>query len=444
MAKRPKYLNQLISSKWNGFPKIITGIRRCGKSYILKKLFHSHLINNGVNKNNIISIELDDAKNAKLRNPLELNKFILKKTNDKRRKFYVFLDEIQRVFKIINPDLTGGKIILAKDEDTETISFVDVVLGLSHEKNIDLYVTGSNSKMLSSDIVTEFRDKATEIHMAPLSFSEFYETVKSKMEKQEALYEYMQHGGMPLTLLKKQEDKENYLKGLFKTTYFKDIVERNNLRKTEALDELCTILATCAGELLNAEKLANTFVSKRREKIDKETVASYINAFLDAFIIREAKRYDLKGRKFINSTRKYYFCDTGLRNARLDFIYPDEGQLLENIVYNELIYNDWNVNVGTFDSIEKQKGKSLRKNYEVDFMATKGKKTIYLQIAENISNAKTKEREIKPYLLLNDQIQKIIVVNRPIKETIDENGFTIIGAVDFLLELGTQKQKPHL
>ena len=333
-----------------------------------------------------------------------------------------------------NPDLTDGKILLATEKDSETISFVDVVLGLSHEKNIDLYVTGSNSKMLSSDIVTEFRDKATEIHMAPLSFGEFYEAVKEKMEKQEALYEYMQYGGMPLAVLKDKNEKEEYLKGLFKTTYFKDILERNKLRKTEAMDELCTILATCTGELLNAEKLANTFLSKRHEKIDKETVTSYINAFLDAFILSEAKRYDLKGRKFINSTRKYYFSDPGLRNARLDFIYPDEGQILENIVYNELCYNGWNINIGTFGSIEKANGKSVRKNYEVDFMATKGSETIYLQITDNMANAETKKREIRPYLLLNDQIKKIIVVNRPVKTTKDENGFTVVGMQEFLLQ----------
>lgn len=435
MINRPKYLKELINAKWNGFPKIITGIRRCGKSYLLKEIFHKYLIENGVHEENIIFLELDDAKNANYRNPIELNKFILEKCADKNEQFYVFLDEIQRIYTIVNPSLTEGKITLATNKDTERISFVDVVLGLSHEKNIDLYVTGSNSKMLSTDIVTEFRDKATEIHMAPLSFSEFYEAQNGKMEKQEALYEYMQYGGMPLAVLKDKGEKEEYLKGLFKTTYFKDILERNKLRKTEAMDELCTILATCTGELLNAEKLANTFLSKRREKIDKETVTSYINAFLDAFILSEAKRYDLKGRKFINSTRKYYFSDPGLRNARLDFIYPDEGQILENVVYNELCYNGWNVNVGTFDSIEKENGKSVRKNYEVDFMATKGSETIYLQITDNMSNAETKKRETRPYILLNDQIKKIIVVNRPIKETKDENVFTVVGITDFLLAL---------
>ncbi len=434
MPNRPKYLNQLIQAKQNGFPKVITGIRRCGKSYLLKELYRSWLLETNVKEENIIILELDDAKNAAYRNPLALNEFILSKCSDKTRQFYVFLDEIQRVYTIINPDLTDGKTVLAKEGDTEVISFIDVTLGLSHEKNIDLYITGSNSKMLSSDIVTEFRDKATEIHLQPLSFAEFCDW--TKMDKFEALYEYMQYGGMPLAVLKPQNEKEIYLKELFKTTYFKDILERKNLRREEALDELCTILATCTGELLNAEKLANTFLSKRKEKISKETVSAYIQAFEDAFIIKEAKRYDLKGRNFINSTRKYYFCDTGLRNARLDFMYPDEGQILENIVYNELIYHSWNVNVGCFDSIEKnEEGKSVRKSYEVDFMATKGRETIYLQITDNLSDAQTKKREVRPFILLNDQIKKIIVINRPLKETKDENGFTIIGITDFLLTL---------
>lgn len=433
---RPKYLNRLINAKFNGFPKIITGVRRCGKSYLLKEIFTAYLLQQGVKRKNIITLELDDAKNAKYRNPLELNQHILEICKDKGEQFYVFLDEIQRVYTIVNPDLTAGKIVLAKEEDREVVSFVDVVLGLSHESNIDLYVTGSNSKMLSSDIVTEFRDKATEIHMSPLSFSEFYEAAGKDLGRQEALYEYMLHGGMPLAILKNQDEKEIYLKELFNTTYLKDIIERKKYRKTESLDELCTILADCTGELLNAEKISNTFLSKRHEKISKETVTSYIDAFLDSFIISEAKRYDLKGRNFINSNRKYYFCDTGLRNARLDFMYSDEGHLLENVIYNELVYNGWNVNVGTFDSVEKDKnGKSVRKNYEVDFMASRGREKIYLQIADDISNSETKKREIRPFLLLSNQIKKIIIVNRPIKQQQDENGFEIVGAAEFLLGL---------
>ena len=432
--ERPKYLEQLIHSQWNGFPKVITGIRRCGKSYLLKEIFKSYLKEKGVPETEIIILELDDAKNEAFRNPLALNSHIMSLCKDKSRKYYVFIDEVQRVYTIVNTALTGGKIVLAGENDKEVVSFVDVILGLSHETNIDLYVTGSNSRLLSSDIITEFRDKATEIHMAPLSFKEFY--TNSHMEKQEALYEFMQHGGMPLAVLKDMDEKESYLKELFKTTYFKDILERKKIRKVEALDELCTILSTCTGELLNSEKIANTFLSRRKEKIDKETVNTYINAFIDAFIIREAKRYDVKGRGIINSTRKYYFTDPGLRNARLDFIYPDEGQILENILYNELMYNGYNVNVGSLYTVEKDKeGKSRRVSYEIDFIATKNKQSMYLQIAENINRSSTKKREIRPFILLNDQIQKYLIINRPIKPTKDENGFDVVGVADFLLNL---------
>ena len=221
---------------------------------------------------------------------------------------------------------------------------------------------------------------------------------------------------------------------MFATTYFADIVERNQLKKGEALDELCNIISSSTGSLLNSEKIANTFESVRHEKIDKQTVENYIGYFKDSFLLREAKRYDLKGRKEIGALRKYYFIDTGLRNARLNFAFPDEGQMLENIVYNELCYNGYSVNVGAFDTVEKDKnGKSIRKNNEVDFYAIKGLKSLYIQVAADISNADTHEREIRPYFKLNDQVQKILVVNKPIKENMDENGFTIIGITDFLI-----------
>lgn len=431
MINRAKYLQQLINSRNNGFPKVITGIRRCGKSYILKEIYRKYLMETGVEETSILVVELDDDINAMYRDPIELAKYVrdyCKGKND----CYVFIDEIQKVYTLVNPVLTNGIHTLAREGDKETISFVDVILGLSREKNIDLYITGSNSKMLSSDIVTEFRDKATNINLAPLSFEEYYNYVGGSVS--EALYDYMQFGGMPLAVLKEHESKKEYLKNLFKTTYFADIVERNKFRKSESLDELCNIVSTQTGELLNSEKIANTYKSVKHEKIDKGTVEKYIDSFIDAFIIREAKRYDVKGRSEIGAQRKYYFIDTGLRNARLDFVFPDEGQMLETIVYNELCYNEYSVSVGTFDSIEKNKdGKSVRKTNEVDFYATKGNRMFYIQVTSDISNIQTKEREIRPFMLLNDQIQKIIVVNKPIKECRDENGFTVIGITDFLL-----------
>lgn len=431
MIKRDKYLGQLLEAKENGFPKVITGIRRCGKSYLLKEIYRAYLINEGVDPSHIHILELDDDRNIEYRDPLKLGEYIRKLCTD-NNMYYVFIDEIQKVYALKNPNFTDGKHVPAKKSDEDTVTFVDVVLGLSREKNIDLYVTGSNSKMLSSDIVTEFRDKATNICLAPLSFDEFFGYVGGY--ESEALYTYMQYGGMPLAVLKRDDEKKEYLKGLFETTYFSDILERNRLKKGEELEELCNIISSSTGELLNSEKIANTFLSVRKSKLNKATIENYIGYFKDAFLLREARRFDIKGRKEIGALRKYYFADTGLRNARLNFAFPDEGQMLENIVYNELRYNGYSVNVGTFDTVEKNKaGKSVRKNNEVDFYAHKGNQAYYIQVTADISNDATKEREIRPYILINDQIQKVVVVNKPIKETRDERGFTIIGITDFLL-----------
>ena len=430
MIKRDIYLNQLIRSKNNGFPKVITGIRRCGKSFLIKEIFVNYLKENGINENNILIIELDNDINITYRNPIELGKYVREFCNGKK-DCYVFIDEIQLVTSVINPAFTNGKIILAKKDDKNVISFVETILGLSREKNIDLYITGSNSKMLSSDIITEFRDKATNISLYPLSFAEFYEYKGGS--KTDSLYEYMQYGGMPLAVLKDIDDKKIYLNQLFNTTYFADIIEHNNLKKSESLDELSNIISECTGDLLNSQKIADTYKSVKHENIDKETVERYLQFFIDAFIIREATRYDVKGRKEIGATRKYYFTDVGLRNARINFAFGDEGKILENIIYNELVFNGYSVNIGTYEKVEKDKdGKSIKVNYEIDFLATKNNRSYYVQVSDNINNEKTRNREIKPYISLNDQIQKIIVVNKPIDETRDENGFTIIGAFDFM------------
>ena len=431
VINRNKYLTQLIESRDNGFPKVITGIRRCGKSYLLKEIYREYLLGSGVDEESILLLELDDDRNAEYRDPIMLGRYVREYCKDKKR-CYVILDEIQKVYSLVNPNLTNGKHVPARKTDTEIITFVDVVLGLSREKNIDLYVTGSNSKMLSTDIITEFRDKAVNIALSPLSFEEYYE-YKGGFPG-EAIYEYMQYGGMPLAVLKKEEDRREYLTGLFETTYFKDIIEHNNLRKSESLEELCNIISTGTGELMNAEKIANTYRSVKKARIDKETVEKYIGYFKDAFILREARRYDLKGRAEIGALRKYYFTDTGLRNARLNFAFPDEGQILENIVFNELCYKGYSVNVGSFDTIGKDKnGKSIRKTNEVDFYAVKGLKRYYIQVCVGLSNAQTKAREERPYMLLNDEVTKIIVINKPVKESLDTNGFTIIGITDFLL-----------
>lgn len=431
MIERNVYLSKLISSKGNGFPKIITGVRRCGKSYLLKEIFKKHLLGEGVSEDNIIIVELDDLKNAKYRNPIELDKYIRNKCNVNTIN-YVFIDEVQLVTTIVNPIFTNGEYVIAKEDDKDVISFVEVVLGLSREKYIDLYATGSNSKMLSSDVITEFRDKATNISLYPLSFEEFSNYKNSRSS--DTVFEYMRYGGMPLAVLKDINDKKDYLKGLFETTYFKDILEHNKLEKTEALDSLCNIISEGTGQLFNSQKIADTYKSVTKDSIDKDTVKKYIDYFVDAFILREATRYDVKGNNEIGALRKYFFVDNGLRNARLNFAYDDEGQMLENMVYNELLYNGYTVNVGTFEKYEKNKnGESVRKTYEIDFVAQRGIKKYYIQVASDISNAETKARELKPFFALKDSIQKIIVINKPLEESLDLNGFTVIGIADFLL-----------
>lgn len=422
----------LIATNNNGFPKVITGIRRCGKSYLLSKIYKQYLIDNGISNSNIIEIDLTKISNAYYRDPLYLYNHIIELTKNNIGMNYVILDEIQEVYSIINIALTDGKHIKAKSTDEEVISFVDVILDLASMNNIDLYVTGSNSKMLSTDIVTEFKDKATNIMLQPLSFEEFYKY--QNKDENAALMEYLIYGGMPLAVIKPEEEKENYLKELFKTTYIKDIIDKRKIRKVEVLDEICTLLATCVGDLINSENIAKQYKKKTNNKIDSDTVNSYINYFVDSFLLSEAFRYDLKGKNIINSTKKYYYIDTGLRNARLNFIYEDFGKMLENIVYNELIYNDYKVNVGTFDTFENDKnGKTTRKSLEIDFLAVKGTRMYYIQVCDDYSSELTRNREIKPYIALNDQIQKIVVVNKPIKEFRDEHGYTIIGICDFLL-----------
>lgn len=432
LINRDKYLNDIIKAKDNRFPKVITGIRRCGKSYLLNNIFKEYLISSGVSDKNIINIDLTKVSNSYYRDPIYLYDYVVELTKNNNEMFYVIIDEIQEVYSIVNTALTNGEHIKAKLNDKEIISFVDVVLDLASLDNIDLYVTGSNSKMLSTDIVTEFRDKATNIRLLPLSYEEFYNY--RKVDETKALTEYMMYGGMPLAVLKEGIEKENYLKSLFETTYIKDIIDRKKFRKVEALDEICTMLSTCVGDLINSEKIANLYKEKTKNKIDSDTVNSYINSFIDSFILSEAFRYDLKGKNVITSTKKYYYIDTGLRNARLNFVYSDTGKMLENVIYNELIYNNYKVNVGTFDTFENDEtGKTTRKSLEVDFLAVKGNRMYYIQVCDNYTDDKTKRRELKPYISLNDQIQKIIVINSPISEHRDEYGFTIIGASEFML-----------
>lgn len=430
---RDKYLNQLIEAKENGFPKVITGIRRCGKSYLLDTIYREYLENSGVNPKNIVYIDLEDALNYKYWDPLYLYEYVLDISKGREGVVYVMIDEIQHVYKIKNPNLTNGDHIKAKDDDEDAISFVNVILGLSKKKNLDVYVSGSNSKMLSSDIATELRNKETEIKVEPLSFKEFLDA--TKLEPEAALNEYMFHGGMPLSLYEKNDaSKEEYLLDLIKKTYIKDIIERKGFRNEEAVREVLNLLSSCIGRLINSSNIAHYFESIKKQKIDNRTVQDYIDSFIDCFLIKKAERYDIRGKAKIGAQYKYYFSDLGLRNALLNFLHSDNGSSLENVIYNELIYRGFNVDIGIIETSEPNKnGNYVRKQREVDFIATRGSEKYYIQSAFSLNSQEVYFREKESISKISDFNKKIIVVRDPITIRRDEKGIETIGAVEFLL-----------
>ncbi len=430
---RDKYLNQLIEAKENGFPKVITGIRRCGKSYLLDTIYREYLENSGVNPKNIVYIDLEDALNYKYWDPLYLYEYVLDISKGREGVVYVMIDEIQHVYKIKNPNLTNGDHIKTKDDDEDAISFVNVILGLSKKKNLDVYVSGSNSKMLSSDIATELRNKETEIKVEPLSFKEFLDA--TKLEPEAALNEYMFHGGMPLSLYEKNDaSKEEYLLGLIKKTYIKDIIERKGFRNEEAVREVLNLLSSCIGQLINSSNIAHYFESIKKQKIDNRTVQDYIDSFIDCFLIKKAERYDIRGKAKIGAQYKYYFSDLGLRNALLNFLHSDNGSSLENVIYNELIYRGFNVDIGIIETSEPNKnGNYVRKQREVDFIATRGSEKYYIQSAFSLNSQEVYFRENESISKISDFNKKIIVVRDPITIRRDEKGIETIGAVEFLL-----------
>ena len=430
---RDKYLNQLIEAKENGFPKVITGIRGCGKSYLLDTIYREYLENSGINPKNIVYIDLEDALNYKYWDPLYLYEYVLDISKGREGVVYVMIDEIQHVYKIKNPNLTNGDHIKAKDDDEDAISFVNVILGLSKKKNLDVYVSGSNSKMLSSDIATELRNKETEIKVEPLSFKEFLDA--TKLEPEAALNEYMFHGGMPLSLYEKNDaSKEEYLLGLIKKTYIKDIIERKGFRNEEAVREVLNLLSSCIGQLINSSNIAHYFESIKKQKIDNRTVQDYIDSFIDCFLIKKAERYDIRGKAKIGAQYKYYFSDLGLRNALLNFLHSDNGSSLENVIYNELIYRGFNVDIGIIETSEPNKnGNYVRKQREVDFIATRGSEKYYIQSAFSLNSQEVYFREKESISKISDFNKKIIVVRDPITIRRDEKGIETIGAVEFLL-----------
>jgi predicted AAA+ superfamily ATPase len=422
---RDFYLSQLIKKRANGLVKIITGIRRCGKSFFLFKLFYDYLLQDGVPRENIITLALDQAVNAKYRNPLLLDAYVREKVSDGGRKFYVFLDEIQQVLSIPNPYL---------DHPDAKIGFVDVLLGLMELPNVDIYVTGSNSRMLSSDIVTEFRDRGDEVRLHPLSFHEFYSHYSG--DKRHAWRDYYTYGGLPrLTTLATHVEKSQYLQGLFANIYLKDIMERHRiLNEKSVLDDLLNVIASSIGSLSNPTRIANTFKSEKGQVVAANTLSIYLDYFIDAFLLAKASRYDIKGRRLINSPVKYYFEDVGLRNALLDFRQQEVNHIMENVIYNELRRRGFNVNVGIVPyNYKNEHGQSALAQLEIDFVADKAGDRFYIQSALNIDDSAKREQETRPLRRIEDSFKKIIVMNSEIVPWSDEYGIKYVGIEDFLL-----------
>jgi hypothetical protein len=425
MYPREQYLKELISKKENGRIKIITGLRRSGKSVLLFQLYREWLLEEGVKEDQIIALALDIVENAKYRNPFELDKYIRGHMIDPKKKYYIFLDEIQFVSEIQNPYV---------DNEDAKITFVDVILGFMHMDNADVYVTGSNSKMLSSDVLTQFRDRGDEIRVYPLSFAEFYNEYAE--DKRGAWQDYYTYGGMPyVASLESHEEKSRYLKDLFDRTYIKDVLERHEIKNdTEVLGILIDVLASGIGSLTNPSKLANTFKSERQIGICSETIEKYIEYFEESFLIEKAVRYDVKGRKYIGTPAKYYYTDLGLRNARLGFRQLEETHIMENILYNDLVRRGMDVDVGVVEYNTKDaNGKKIRKQLEVDFVVNRGGKRFYIQSALSIAEPDKKEQEIESLKRIPDSFSKIVVVRDYLKPWQDENGITYVGIEQFLL-----------
>ena len=425
MYPREQYLKEIISKKDNGRIKIITGLRRSGKSVLLFQLYREWLLGEGVKEDQIIALALDILENARYRNPLELDKYVRDHMVDPKKRYYIFIDEIQFVSEIQNPYV---------DNEDAKITFIDVILGFMHMDNADVYVTGSNSKMLSSDILTQFRDRGDEIRVYPLSFAEFYNEYEG--DKRGAWQDYYTYGGMPLaTSLESHEEKSRYLKDLFDRTYIKDVLERHEIKNdTEVLDILLDVLASGIGSLTNPSKLANTFKSERQIGIGSETIEKYIGYFEESFLIEKAVRYDVKGRKYIGTPAKYYYTDLGLRNARLGFRQLEETHIMENVLYNDLIRRGMNVDVGVVEYNTKDAdGKKIRKQLEVDFVVNQGGKRFYIQSALSIADPDKKEQEIESLKRIPDSFSKLVVVRDYLKPWQDENGITYVGIEQFLL-----------
>ena len=420
---RQQYLDQLIRKKDNGRVKIITGIRRCGKSYLLFELYTKYLRDSGVKEDQIIGLALDERPNARYRNPIELDQYIRDKIADKSKRYYVLIDEIQFVSEIQNPYV---------DDPSAKLNFIDVVLGLMRIKNADIYVTGSNSKMLSSDILTQFRDRGDEIRVFPLSYAEFYSVYGE--DKRHAWRDYYTYGGMPVVVtLSSHEEKSKYLQDLYTKTYLRDVVERHMIQNdVEVLEDLLNIVSSSIGSLTNPTKLANTFASERQISISGATIERYLGYFIDAFLLHKSQRYDVKGKKYRKTPMKYYFADVGLRNARLGFRQQEENHIMENVIYNDLRRRGFDVDVGVVEyNCKDDEGKKIRKQLEVDFVVNRGSQRYYIQSALTVGDPEKRKQETESLRRIPDSFKKIVVVRDDIIPWHDDNGILFIGVEQF-------------
>ncbi|MDY2932643.1 MAG: ATP-binding protein [Anaerovoracaceae bacterium] len=407
--KRDTYLQQLIERKDNGMIKVITGIRRCGKSFLLFTIFKRYFLENGVGSDHIIEIALDGIENEELRDPKMCFKYIKDTMNDDG-KYYLLLDEVQFMPR-----------------------FEEVLNSLLRMNNIDVYVTGSNSKFLSSDIVTEFRGRGDEIRIYPLSFAEFYSACDDDYD--DAWDDYMIYGGLPQVVgFQSERQKADYLKNIFANVYLKDVIERNKIQTVDEIGILVDVLASAIGAPTNPSKIANTFASERHMAYTNKTISNHIDYLADAFLISKASRYDIKGRKYIGANLKYYFADPGLRNARLNFRQQEPTHIMENIVYNELLIRGYNVDVGVVQIFDKDKeGKRVRKQLEVDFVVNQGNQRYYIQVAYDMTSEEKQTQELNSLRNIPDSFKKIVIVNGSRKPWRNDEGFVIMGMKYFLL-----------
>ncbi len=419
IIKRNAYLEKLIDKKENGLIKVITGIRRCGKSFLLFNLFYDYLVENGVKEEQIITIALDDDIYLEYRDPHKLSEYIRSKIVNKDM-YYIFIDEVQ--YAITKQEL----------KNPDDIKLYNVLNGLMRLRNVDIYVTGSNSKMLTKDVLTAFRGRGDELRVYPISFKEYYDFIGG--DKSDAYENYALYGGIPLVISKNSDsEKLNYLRSLFSEVYFKDIVERYDIELPEVLEEFTDNLCSSVGSLTNASKISKTLQSVKNIKVSSTTISTYLNYLIESFLFSSAKRYDVKGKKYFEYPSKYYCTDIGLRNARLNFRQQEETHIMENIIYNELLCRGYSVDVGVVEIFEKVDEKRTKKQCEIDFVVNAGTKKYYIQSALNVTDPNKLETELRPLKNTNDFFKKIIISKTSMKPWNDEDGILHLGVYEFLL-----------